>query len=112
MSWKNVLFTRPSYLDKVHHSVVSCISWSTLKELTLDHTKLFSTQVSEKILVELCGAGLKNCSQGWFMLSECEFLDMACCYLNMNHQKTSKFLGERDQSVEREISADQRTCKL
>ena len=34
----NTLFTRASYSDKVHHSAVRCISWSTPEGLSFEHT--------------------------------------------------------------------------
>ena len=106
ISWKKTLFTRPSNLNKVHNSAVKCISWIIPKGLSLEHTKLFLTQVSEKLLVQLWGPGLKSWSQGWFMLSDYGFSDMTFCYLNLNHQKTPKFLSGRDQFADGGVSVD------
>ena len=106
------LFTRASYSDKVHHSAVRCISWSTPEGLSFEHTNLFLARVSEKRLVELWGPRLKKCPRGWFMLSDRGFFDTARYYPNMNHQKTPKFLSGRDQFTEGEVSADRQICKL
>ena len=108
----NTLFTRASFSDKVHHSAVRCISWSTPQGLSFEHTNLFLGRVSEKRLVELWGPRLKKCPRGWYMLSDRGFFDTARCYPNMNHQKTPKFLSGRDQFTEGEVSADRRICKL
>ena len=70
----NTLFTRASYSDKVHHSAVRCISWSTPEGLSFKHTKIFLSRASEKSLVELWGPRLKKCPRGWFMLLDCDFL--------------------------------------
>lgn len=109
---KNTLFTRASYSDKVHHSAVRCISWSTPMGLSFEHTNLFLGRVSEKKLVELWGPRLAKCPRGWYMLSDRGFFDTARFYPNMNHQKTPKFLSGRDQFTEDEVSADRRICKL
>ena len=109
---KNTLFTRASFSDKVHHSAVRCISWSTPQGLSFEHTKLFLARVSEKSLVELWGPRLKKCPKEWHMLSDRGFFDTARYYPNMNHQKTPKFLSGRDQFTEGEVSADRRICKL
>ena len=50
---KNMLFTRVSYSDKVHHSAVRCISWSTPQGLSYEHTDLFLGRASKNKLVEL-----------------------------------------------------------
>jgi len=89
---KNMLFTRASYSDKVHHSAVRCISWGTPMGLSFEHTDCFLGRVSEKKLVELWGPRLKKCPIGWHMLSDRGFFDTARFYPNMNHQKTPKFL--------------------
>ena len=109
---KNTLFSRASYSDKVHHSAVRCISWSTPMGLSFEHTDCFLGRVSEKKLVELWGLRLKKCPIGWFMLSDRGFFDTARFYPNMNHQKTPKFLSGRDQFTEEEVSSDRRICKL
>ena len=108
----NTLFTRASYSDKVHHSAVRCISWSTPEGLSFEHTNLFLARATEKSLVELWGPRLKKCPQGWFMLSDRGFFDTARLYPNMNQQKTPKFLSGRDQFTEGEVSSDRRICKL
>ena len=74
ITWSNTLFNRASYSDKVHHSAVRCISWSTPEGLSFEHTKMFLSQASEKSLVELWGPRLKKCPRGWFMLLDCDFL--------------------------------------
>ena len=109
---KNTLFTRASYSDKVHHSAVRCISWSSPEGLSFEHTNLFLARVSEKGLVELWGKRLRKCPRRWFMLSDRGFFDTARLYPNMNHQKTPKFLSRRDQFTEGEVSADRAICKL
>ncbi len=38
---KNTLFTRVSFSDKVHHSAVRCISWSTPMGVSFEHIDLF-----------------------------------------------------------------------
>ena len=111
-TWSNTLFTRASYSDKVHHSAVRCISWSTPEGLSFEHTKMFLARVSEKALVGLWGPCLKKCLRRWLMLSDRGFFDTARCYPNMNHQKTPKFLSGRDQFTEGEVSADRKICKL
>ena len=48
---EHMLFTRATYLDKVHHSAVRCIFWSSpLKGSSSEHTYLFLAKVSEKVL--------------------------------------------------------------
>ena len=71
---KNTLFTRASYSNKVHHSAVRCILWSTPQGLSFEHTDLFLGRASEKKLVELWGPRLKKCPIGWYMLSDRGFL--------------------------------------
>ena len=72
-TWSNTLFTRASYSDKVHHSAVRCILWSTPEGLSFEHTKMFLARVSEKALVGLWGPRLKKCPQRWFLLSDSGF---------------------------------------
>ena len=67
---KNTLFTGASYSDKVHHSAVHIISWSTPQGLSFEHTDCFLGRVSEKKPVELWGTRLKKWPIGWFMLSD------------------------------------------
>ena len=109
---QNTLFTRASFFDKVNHSAVRYISWSTPSGLSFEHTDLFLARVTEKKLVELWGPRLKKCPRGWYMLSDRGFFDTARFYPNMNHQKTPKFLGGRKQFTEGEVSSDRRICKL
>lgn len=109
---KNTLFSRASFSDKVHHSAVRCISWSTPQGLSFEHIDLFLARVTEKRLVELWGPRLMKCPRGWYMLSDRGFFDTARFYPNMNHQKTPKFLSGRDQFTTDELSADRRICKL
>ena len=109
---KNTLFTISSYSDKLYHSAIRCIPWSTHQGLSFEHTDLFSGRASEKKLVELWGPRLKKCPIGWHMLSDRGFFDTARFYPNMNHQKTPKFLSGRDQFTEEEVSSDRRICKL
>ena len=109
---KNTLFSRASYSDKMHHSAVRCISWSTPQGLSFEHTDLFLGRASEKRLVELWSPRFKKCPRGWFMLSDRGFFDTARFYPNMNHQKTPKFLSGRNQFTTGEVSADRRICKL
>ena len=106
------MFTRASYSDKVHHSGVRCISWSTAQGLSFEHTYLFLARASEKRLVELWRPKLRKCPQGWYMLLDRGFFDTARFYPNMNHQKTPKFLSGRDQFTTGEVLADRRICKL
>ena len=106
------MFSRASYSDKMHHSAVRCISWSTPQGLSFEHTDLFLGRASEKRLVELWSPRLKKCPREWFMLSDRGFFDTARFYPNMNHQKTPKFLSGRDQFTTGEVSSDRRICKL
>ena len=67
---KNTIFTIALCSDKVHTSVVWCISWSTLQGLSFEHTNSFLGRISEKKLVELWGPCLKNAH-----------LDCTCCLI-------------------------------
>ena len=108
----NALLTRASFSDKVHHSAVRCISWSTPRGLSYEHTDLFLARVSEKRLVELWGPRLKKCPAGWVMLSDRGFAGTARYYPNFNAQLTPKFLSGRLQFSTSEVSDDWRICKL
>ena len=108
----NTLFTRASFSDKVHHSAIRCISWSTLEGLSFEHTCLFLAQVSGKGLVDLWASRLRKCPQGWFMLSDRGFFETSCYYPNIDHQKTPKFLSKRHQFTEGDVLADRIIFKL
>lgn len=62
----NPLLTRAAYSDKVHHSALRQISWSTPTGLNFEHTDLFLGRVSEKKLVELWGPRLQSAPAGWY----------------------------------------------
>ena len=108
----HTFITRASHSDKVHHSGVRCISWSTPCGLSFEHTDLFLARVSEKRLVELWGPRLKKVPPGWTMLSDRGFAGTARYYPNFNTQLTPKFLSGRLQFEAEEVSADWRICKL
>ena len=108
----NTVLTRASYSDKVHHSAVRCISWTTPGGLAFEHTNLFFARVTEKRLVELWGPRLKKCPAGWKMLSDRGFAGTAHYYPNFNAQLTPKFLSGRKQFSSDEVSGDYEICKL
>ena len=115
----NTLISRASYSDKVHHSAVRCISWSTAAGLSVEHTDLYLARCSEKKLVELWGPRLRKCPgatprfpKGWVMLSDRGFANTMNLYPNWNAQLTPTFLNGRLQFGAGEVSKDRDICKL
>lgn len=108
----HTMVTRSSWSDKVHHSAVRCISWSTPSGLSVEHTDLFLARCTEKRLVELWGPRLKKCPAGWVMLSDRGFQNTAHLYPNFNAQLTPSFLAGRLQFDKEEVSKDYEICKL
>jgi hypothetical protein len=58
------------YFDKMHHSAVRTIAWSTPRGLSFKHTPLYLALCTEKALVELWGPRLKKVPAGRPMLSD------------------------------------------
>ena len=108
----NPLITRAAYSDKVHHSAVRCISWSTPCGLYFAHTPLFLARVSEKKLVELWGPRLSSVPPGYRMLADRGFAGTARYYPTFSAQLTPKFLSGRKQFGVKEVSDDWRICQL
>lgn len=108
----NTVITRAAWSDKVAHSAVRCISWSTPTGLSFEHTDLFFARITEKRLVELWGPRLKKCPPGWRMLADRGFSGTAHYYPNFNLQLTPKFLAGRSQFTAAEVAGDYQLCKL
>lgn len=108
----HTLVSRAAYSDKIHHSAVRCISWSSPTALSFEHTNCFLARATEPALVELWGPRLKKCPALYPMLSDRGFAGTAHHYPNFNAQLTPNFLAGRPQFTEAEISSDHSICSL
>lgn len=106
------MLSRACWSDKVHHSGVRCISWSTPQGMSFEHTCLFLARCTEKKLVELWGDRLDKCPAGYAMLSDRGFAGTARLYPNFNAQLTPRFLMGRLQFSADEVNSDRAICKL
>jgi hypothetical protein len=106
------MLSRACWSDKVHHSGVRCISWSTPQGMSFEHTSLFLARCTEKRLVQLWAERLRKCPPGYSMLSDRGFAGTARLYPNFNPQLTPRFLMGRKQFSADEVNNDRRICKL
>ena len=93
----HTLLTRSAWSDKIHHSAVRIISWSTPTALSFEHTDGYLARATEPTLVELWSPRLKKCPPGYDMLSDRGFAKTARLYPNLNGQLTPHFLAGRPQ---------------
>ena len=108
----NTILTRAAWSNKVEHSAVRVVSWTSPKGLHFEHTDLFLAKVSESTLVSLWGPRLLKCPSGWDMLVDRGFAGTATYYPNLNQQRSPSFLDGRVAFSADEVKADYEICKL